>query len=178
MYYILLLLWQVLYDYANWKLHVHKIYFLLKNKQTNKQTSKHHIESSEFFHHETGWRGYFSNTMQTFCLFVDHYLLRSSSMSHHLRSMVWLLWFLFCFCLFVCFFCVLLFLFVVVVFLFCFCLFFSNLMRFWYQKAAHIFLIITGGFYSWKMYHFEDTMYQWFIINGNHIKLITQFSKV
>ncbi len=34
--------------------------------------------------------------------------------------------------------------------------FFSNFRRFWYQKKAHIFLITSGEFYSWKMYRLED----------------------
>ncbi len=34
--------------------------------------------------------------------------------------------------------------------------FFSNLRSFWYQMKAHIFLIIPGKFYSWKIYRLED----------------------
>ncbi len=34
--------------------------------------------------------------------------------------------------------------------------FLSNFRRFWYQMKDHIFLIIPGEFYSWKMYHLED----------------------
>ncbi len=49
--------------------------------------------------------------------------------------------------------------------------FFLNLRRFWYQKKAHIFLIMTPGeFYNSKVYPFKDinesvTSY------GNHNKL-------
>ncbi len=54
---------------------------------------------------------------------------------------------------------------------------FSNFMRFWYQKNAHIFLITPGEFYSWKMYHLEDINENVTIVMVTIIKLI-QYSKV
>ncbi len=50
--------------------------------------------------------------------------------------------------------------------------FFSNFWRFCYQKKAHIFLITLGEFYSWKMYHLEDTNEN-VTSYGNHNKAYT-----
>ncbi len=46
--------------------------------------------------------------------------------------------------------------------------FFSNFLRFYNQKKAHVFLITTGEFYSWKMYRLED-MKMWLLTSKcNH----------
>ena len=34
--------------------------------------------------------------------------------------------------------------------------FFSNFLRFWYHKKAHIFLVSHGKFHSCKAFHSED----------------------